>query len=58
MRFGLGLLGAWVGMTVGGLLGLYGGLAGGYAISGVIAWAIIMPFAREPDDTGIEAIAE
>ncbi len=46
MRFGLGLAGAYIGMGQAGLVGLFVGLAAGFALSGAIAWFVIAPLTR------------
>ncbi len=55
LRFGLGLVGAFIGMSLAGLTGIFVGLAAGFAVSGAIAWLVIAPlaYAREPGDSAL-----
>lgn len=53
-RFGLGLTGAFIGMSLGGLTGMFVGLATGFGVSGAVAWVVIAPLAygrASRDDT-------
>jgi putative MATE family efflux protein len=45
LRFGLGLTGAFIGMSLAGLTGIFVGLATGFSVSGIIAWIVIAPLA-------------